>query len=356
MNSIITQDALRVRPPARDYSTSTTSGNSLQVTKTDTNSVQVFSTNDPIDHFKDNFYIWVHPSLNYSQAHPGDPIDVSFVASNVQNLMPLVLDANELTGKELIPSDKQAQLLDLTPQDLAQIATADLFLNPAYQMDTNRFQHVDSLPLVGPDYPGMDPSEMPFSVSNASTSCKTDAEGWTDTVSVGFSAGGSFFGLGEQAQVVKQITWAHTSTVGDCTGNVQTASYTPHSTTTFLGKDVEVYEDGVFHTFLFVEPAVKNHSTTISALSDVLSDTAGRPLASQLIVVALPDGTNRKLHTDSKGDFTIVQVPVGQIKITSGALSRAVTVAMGQTNLGSLALSRSAGEPLFATMRRVPVR
>jgi hypothetical protein len=323
--------------------TSTTDGNSLQVSLNQTNGIQAFSGGDAVDHHKDTFYIWVHPQFNYSQVYAGGPIDISFVANAAQQMTPLVLDVNELLGNEPIPPDKEAQLLDLTPQDLKQISTADPFIDSSYKVGADRFQLVDELQLRGPDYAGAVTNEWPITLSSGALACKTKATAFSNQVSVGFTAGADFFGQGEKAEVIGSVTWSETSTTGNCNGNTQTATFTPRSTTVGYEKILDVYEDGVFHTFLFVElPSATDLANTIPRLGGVLTDQSGAPLANTEITVTLADGVQRHVYTDSQGNFKLLQVPIGTLTISSASATQKLTLTPGEIVLPNLTMNASA--------------
>lgn len=321
------------------FSVTTTETKTVQINKTKTNSIQAFSSDDMLSHMNDEIYIWVHPQLNYSQAYAGAPVNISMVASSIEELKPLILDINQLTGTKPIPSEKEGQLLDLTPQDLLQIAKRDPFFNPAYQLDTNRFTYVDEVQLAGPDYQGAVTPETPFSISDSETKCKTNAVSTSSTFSVGLTAGVDFFGQGEKAEVIGSVTWGLTGSSGNCNGSTQTAAFTPHSSTVGLNRVVDVYEDAVYHTFMFVEPKSRFPlNTAISKITGSIQSENGTPLANSQIIVTLANGVTRKLYTDAKGNYTLVDVSIGPIKLSAGKASVSAKIDKGQSVLGPLTL------------------
>lgn len=322
-----------------NYQVSSTSGSTFQINKTTTNSITAFSTADSVDHSKDLFYIWVHPQVNYSQAYEGAPVDISFAASSIQSLDVVTLDANQLMGKEAIASDQKASLLDLTPEDLVKIASQDPFSNPSYKLDPQRFHYMDQVQYAGPPAAGELATSTPYSISDSSTGCKTESGTVADTVTIGGSGGFNFFGAGENVVVVGTVTWNRTQSTGNCSGTIQTFTFTPHTTTIGERRVVDVYEDSVFHTFMFVDDTPKIiNPATIPALTGTLKNGEGKPLQNQLVAITFPNGISRKLYTDANGDFSIFNASTGSLIIKSGTSSQKVLVLKGQTSLPTLSM------------------
>jgi hypothetical protein len=104
---------------------------------------------------------------------------------------------------------------------------------------------------------------------------------------------------------------------------------------------VNVYEDGVYHTFVFVEPDLslgRVDPRITPLLSGTLKSPSGAPLADQLVSVKLSDGTTRKLSTNAKGGFVVINAPPGAITVESGNASTTAAISQGKTTVGTLSL------------------
>ena len=233
---------------------------------------------------------------------------------------------------------KKSQLLDLTSQDLATIASTDPLLNASSTPNPNRFHKVDQVQLAGPDYPGAVINNAPYSEGDSTTACATVANAFQDTVTVGFSAGADFFGQGEKVTFTAAMTFGHASTSGNCAGTTVTASFTPRSSTVGVLVPIDVYEDGVFHTFAFMQSRPPTSQISSKVVTGVLTTANGQALANQIVTATFSNGSSRRLATDGNGKFAIAAPPVGTLTIRSGLIAQSVTLLAGQTDLPAMAL------------------
>ena len=158
-------------------------------------------------------------------------------------------------------------------------------------------------------------------------------------VSIGVSAGFSFFGLGEKAEVIGSATWTNTSSTGTSYGSVQKAKVELNTTTVGFHDVIDVYEDSIYHTFAFVsETQGTGLPASSAAASGTIRNAAGQALARQLVTVTFADGRSRRVFTDARGTYRVFRAPAGALRIASGDAVTQATVVAGRPIVQHLTL------------------
>jgi hypothetical protein len=107
--------------------------------------------------------------------------------------------------------------------------------------------------LAGPDYPGDNNSPNTFTQTENTQTTQTYGESSGESVSVSLKAG-----VAISLTTTDTWTWTNSQSIGTANGSGATLSVTLNSATVGCGQDIPVYEDTVFHTFVFQQPAGNN--------------------------------------------------------------------------------------------------
>lgn len=245
-----------------------------------------------INHSQDTFVIWLNPEVtleptgslttNYglgtppqtsTDPDPGAPQSMDTVTVNVEqlqnpSLIPAsVLGPQHLPDGEVLPglSNICANPNACVASDFTAIVNSDPIINMSpttnpttvNSANNTRFVEVDSSePLSGPGCQGCAPVGNPFTASDSNQTTDTWTGGYS--YSEGFSNGGSlnFFGFGGiTATNTDTFTWSYSESVGEMNGQMHQMAVNLESSTLDCSEDVAVFEDTMFHTFAFQQPA-----------------------------------------------------------------------------------------------------
>lgn len=329
-----------------DFQYTQQTSNSFKVTKTAKAELDNFGVTDTIRHGQDMFYLWLNPVIKYSQEQsPGMPINISFGTAGGADMDVVSFTADELMHKEPIPPEKSAKLKNLTDTDFAQILSADPFLSPGYTPDPHRYTKVMTLNLDGPDNPGDDLSGQGYNVDDSQLNCTTNTDSLTSQADFGGSGGVDVFGQGEKAIAVLSVFWKATSSFGRCNGTSQAAVIDLVSSTVGFHDKIDVWEDSIFHSFAYVsETQGVGFRAESAGISGVVTNSAGTPLAKQLIVVKFADGSTQKLFSNAQGKYRIFNLHPGPVTLTVGRSVRKVTFVPGHPIVKKLTATR---QPTF---------
>ncbi len=304
-----------------DYQFTQQSSEFFQATKTDKTELDTNSVADAIRHGQDAFYLWINPVINYTQEQsPGMPINISFGTAGGATMTVVQFTADELTHKESIPDYRSQYLKNFSDSDIAQILSADPWVaSPGYSPDPNRLIKITSLQLDGPDNPGDNIPGQGTSVDDGHVNCQAETISQTIGADFGGAVGPTFFGQGEKATIVNSLSWKNTNSAGNCNGSSQTATVDLSTTTVDYHDVIDVYEDSLYHSFAYVSETQGVGLKLASAgVTGIVENSAGKPVANQLITVKFADGSTRKLFSNAQGAYRIFRVPPGPLAITSG--------------------------------------
>ncbi len=217
-------------------------------------------------------------------------------------------------------------LKNFTDADFAQILSADPWVaSPGYTPDPNRFIKITSLQLDGPDHAGDNIPGQGTSVDDSHVNCQAETISQTIGADFGAAVGPTFFGQGEKATIVDSVSWKNTNSAGNCNGSSQTATVDLSTATVGYHDVIDIYEESLYHSFAYVSETQGVGLKLSSAnITGIVKNSAGRPVANQLMTVKFADGSTRKLFSNAQGAYRIFKVPPGRVTIASGG---AVTTA-----------------------------
>jgi hypothetical protein len=337
----------------------TQNSQSFQVTTSTTQGSQLKSTSDAADHSQDRFFLWLNPQVTVTQTGlntgtysvappPGQPMDIIDV--NVHELQNPSLIPPSKMGPQLIHGMTLPGLAGLTAADYSSILSLDPFINldpTAPPTDASRFVYVDTQYLEGPDYKGpsgsADPNSNSFNVSDSQVSSQSQSESLS--YNAGFSVGGkvdlAIFGS-SSLDAKTSLTWTQSTSFGTSSGTTHQASVTLGTQTPQLDCWIDIYEDTLYHTFLFVPPRTAcNPPAPASggsklllpsyALTGTVTRANGQPVAQQLVIVQFAQGGFRRLHTNAHGNYVVYSAPAGPARVTVGSAVQNPTIAAGNT-------------------------
>jgi len=205
----------------------------------------------------------------------------------LEALVPQVVDSQTLPGLAVICANHsyypnsctQANQCGCVPSDFATILAQDPLLDytsteSPLNADTSgatacasptasdkcRYVPVPSSPgsseqetqlLCGPQTPGGNDCVNTFTQSDSNTTTQTLSE--TDSLTVGYSWGISLFGSGMSSAT--QFTWTSSESTGAINGSANSMTVTLSSGTLDCYQEIPIFEDTIYHTFVFQQPA-----------------------------------------------------------------------------------------------------
>lgn len=318
----------------------TTTDTSFTISKSQGTTAGVKSVNDTVDHDQDMFFIWLSPTINFSQPYASFP-------SLTVNLVPADPTAPDPTRKVTVAVIRGAEpdqyhVMDgwtiadrknLLAQDpfisqstinsvTANPTTASLGLTDPTEANPNRFTLLQEMQVQGPNNAG---AEIPFGgipITSSSSQCLKTTQTDLTTVTIGTSY--SFLGI-VGASASGSFTTSYASSNQACNGTSQSASLTLESSTPGTNRTIAIYFDTSFATFAFIDRTPSSTLTSVTAalgpnITGRITDSSGSPLANQQINVTFANGVTRTLFSDSNGDYTIISPPAGAMTIRSGDL------------------------------------
>jgi len=263
-------------------SNSSTFSNSLQ---TNTGST-LKSTEDPIDHTQDQFWLLLNPQVAIVQALPGS---VNYGMSTVNNEYPDIVNLSvlEMLNPTLIPLSVLETQTDPTTgnplpglknicanplpdnactttnacgcvaNDFSAIVGLDELasqpsVNPV-TYDSQRFQYVTTVTLEGPACSSCDPVTNTYTVTDADLT--SEATGITYSYSAGYSVGNTVstpLGIASVSDTFTQsFQWSNMISFGSTNGASHSETVTLGTSGVSCFEQYDVYQDGVFDTFTF---------------------------------------------------------------------------------------------------------
>ena len=227
-----------------------------------------------------------------------------------------------------MPAHKLKQFQALTAEDKKSILGTNPFMNDVPELDSKRYIRLTSrnspLSLDGPDNPGDVVVSHGFNVTDGYTNSTQSWETWATASGATYN----FALIGGMATLAShQLTWSDKTSFQTSNGHQQSATVTLTSSTVGFHDLIDVYEDTLYHTFLFASETDGNGipPSELPSLSGRI-ERNGRPAANQLVTVTLPHGVVRRVFTNAQGIYRVYRLPSGKAKIATGGQTEYATI------------------------------
>jgi hypothetical protein len=300
------------------FGTAVTTGNDTEVTDTFSEAQGVSNdsnsgASNAINHGNDMIILWVNPALvvyqtgataaGYAQGtqlqttgdpQPGQPEAIDSLevyagvmkanASGVTTVPAAILNAQTVsvageTGSQTLPglgsicashpyyptSCTLANQCGCVPADFAGILAADplfTFANTESPLNANtssnpeRFVEVTGAELLaGPEQKGGNNPINSFTESDSTETAETWTYSLQYTVGYSWEVSWQVEDNGPKLASATQFQWTNTDSVGESNGSAHEEAVSLSSNTVGCYEDVSIFEDTVFHTFAFQQPA-----------------------------------------------------------------------------------------------------
>jgi hypothetical protein len=299
-------------------------GNSWEVTKSQSKTISLASQIDTIDHTKDEFFVWANPELEVTTTDT--TVKSTLSAKNTMVIVPLT--GREVLDPSQIPAYKKAQLGNLTATDFAQMAQLDPLLTQS-SIDARRFIKVDTLQVDGPDVAGDPVIGTALEVDKDAT--MGSISGFTQQVNVSVMAetGFELGPFGSKLKLGGTLEWDYENTTESTTGHSETASAKLSTSTVGFHDSVDVYFDSLFNSFMFASSGASSMGKKASHKSPAIVGQVtrgGAPVSGEVVTIQLGNGTKRRVLTNARGGYRLTEAPAGTAKVQFGGQERAVTI------------------------------
>lgn len=144
----------------------------------------------------------------------------------------------------------------------------------------------------------------------------------------------SIFGFKSQLEVGSVYDYDYENTTEQTQGTTQKFEADLRSTTLGFHEVVDVFEDTLSKSFVFLP--VGRFNTGAEIVRGTVTDPSGRPLAEQRVLVHLPDGARRTVFTDAHGIYRVFSTVPGTAEVQIGSELHTVTIQPGTTKLVNL--------------------
>jgi hypothetical protein len=149
------------------------------------------------------------------------------------------------------------------PGDFTAILAADPLLNftntesplKANTSSDPRFIDVSSTTLQGPSGQGGNRPVNSFTETDSAQTPQTWANGYSYTVGFSWEEPWVVAGNGTSLKDTTEFTWSTAESIGESNGQAHTMTVSLSSETVGCNEDVTIFEDTVYHTFTFQQPA-----------------------------------------------------------------------------------------------------
>ena len=329
---------------------STSSSQSFQVSSLGSYGFGTTSTADTIRPNQDVFLVWTNPQLQWSQVQsPGMPVNIT-LATGTGGMVILPFTADELNNPSTYPGSGFPAGVHLTSNDDQNLLSADPFQQSSFQLPVDgnaRFVPLPtSMELIGPAASGDNFFSEIYNITDSSQACTNDSTTETLSADFGSSVGPDFFGIGEKAQVVESITYSNTNSIGNCSGNSQTAAVTLSTSTVGLYDVVNVFEDTVYRSFAFQSATAGAGIPAANAnITGTVKNQAGRAMPGVPITVTFANGHKRLLSSDASGTYRVFLVPPGSVTIDTQGAHETFDFASGQHLEKPMIILQDSGKP-----------
>lgn len=193
--------------------------------------------------------------------------------------------------------------------------------------------------LAGPECVGCNNTPNTFQQGDNQSTTRTQGSQTTESVSYSAKAGNNEFSM----TATDTWTWTQSQSVGLISGNGYTASVTFNSGTVECGQDIPIYEDTVYHTFVFQQPGPTGTaaaSCTTTTATPTFSPAAGTYTAAQTVTVATTTTGAAIYYTTNGTTPTTSSTPyTGPITVSATETVKAISFVPGwnASSVGSAA-------------------
>lgn len=333
----------------------------FEISTTATQGRQVASVSDAVDHTQDRFILWLNPQVTITQTglgtgtytvspadgQPMDIIDVSTRELLNPSLIPPAKLGPQNIGGVVVPG-----LAGLTAMDFQSALSLDPFVGKdptAAPTDGNRFVLVDRQDLEGPDQASLPAVSNSFTVDDSQTLTQTQSEQLAYEADVTAGGGVDLAIFGSASLDAKTaFTWTQQTSFGTSSGHTHQASVSLASTTVGLANCwIDIYEDSLYHTFMFVPPNLPLCNPPVPgakmvqpvfALSGTVTRATGQPVAQAPVIVRFVQGGVIRLHTNLRGKYLVYSAPPGLVQVAVGNAVQNQTIVPGQTAVANFVI------------------
>lgn len=288
------------------YTYSTGGGRAFELTKSKTTTLGLAAQADGVDHGNDMFLIWLNPSLAIEKVQYSGWTRIGAGMRNRDGKPAkiVLVPASQLKDPRTMPADRRADFAGFTPADYATILKTNPFTGGTWS-DT-RFEKLESLQVSGPETSQAPIPVVGLELAEQATRTRSTVAKHTVEIEALFGLSASFV-IEAGVKGGGRLTFEYTSSDELATGTTQRASLSLKSSTVGYSEVVDVYYDRIFKTFAF-----KGHGQVAANapnLSGMVRDANGSPVANQVVTVTFPNGSIRKVGTDSTGQYRIYEAP-----------------------------------------------
>ena len=137
--------------------------------------------------------------------------------------------------------------------------------------------------LTGPDCQGCGGSPNTFTQGENQSTTVTQGQQSSETVTFSVKGGTMFFSV----MLQDMFTWTQTQSTGTITGSGVSLTVTLNTSTVGCNQDIPVYEDTVYHTFVFQQPGgSQGASCTTATATPTFSPAAGTYSEAQTVTIS----------------------------------------------------------------------
>lgn len=120
------------------------------------------------------------------------------------------------------------------------------------------------------------------------------------------------------------LEWKSETTSENSQGTKQTAEVKLETGTVGYHAVVDVYEDTLLNSLVFV--LVDTPSASQAMVTGTVRDKTGNPMVNELVTVTLSNGQRRRVFTNAHGIYRIFDAPEGNTRVEAAGQAAAVSI------------------------------